>query len=150
MSSAIPKSVPHEMKTSLIKVFSYENKILEGSLVNPYFDKEIHFSSFVQLVMLIEDMLDDLCFPQKSMATRSFIDNAERPHIEKISLTSDKKPVAVFRFSVLFRQNASWQGTISWINGKMDTPFRSVLEMIHIVDGVLSTGKHEQALKTVS
>ena len=52
------------------------------------------------------------------------------------SVNADK-PIASFRLSVLFRQNASWQGNIQWMDDRAVTPFRSVLELVQLMDSVL-------------
>jgi len=31
---------------------------------------------------------------------------------------------------IQFRQNASWQGTVQWLEGKKTLPFRSMLELV--------------------
>ncbi len=35
----------------------------------------------------------------------------------------------IFILRVQFRQNATWQGNIEWLEGKKSRPFRSILEM---------------------
>ena len=72
MPTTPKKPVPQEVKTSLIDICSYENKTLEGFLFNPYYGVEMHFSNLIEFVFLIENMLDDLTFPQKGMETRGF------------------------------------------------------------------------------
>ena len=42
--------------------------------------------------------------------------------------------VATFAVRVLFRQNASWQGSILWVEGDREESFRSVLELIFLLD----------------
>jgi len=39
---------------------------------------------------------------------------------------------------VLFRQNASWQGSIAWLEGKREESFRSVLELLLLIDSAVS------------
>ena len=34
---------------------------------------------------------------------------------------------------IQFRQNASWQGTVQWLEGKKTLPFRSMLELVHLL-----------------
>ena len=45
--------------------------------------------------------------------------------------------LATFKVKVLFRQNASWQGKIEWIEENMETSFRSVLEFVKLIDSAL-------------
>lgn len=42
-----------------------------------------------------------------------------------------------FIVQILNSQNDSWQGTVTWTEKKETTPFRSVLELIQLMDGAL-------------
>ena len=42
-------------------------------------------------------------------------------------------------------QNATWQGTVTWTDGKKTQPFRSALELIRLMD---STLQEEQPAET--
>lgn len=44
-----------------------------------------------------------------------------------------------FVIQILNQQNATWQGTITWTDGKKTLPFRSLLELIKLIDSVLET-----------
>jgi len=46
-----------------------------------------------------------------------------------------------FEVSVKFQQNSTWQGQILWAEKNMKQSFRSVLEMIRLMDEALSEGK---------
>ena len=45
---------------------------------------------------------------------------------------------ATFTIQVQFRQNATWQGTIAWMESKKIQQFRSALEMIKLMDNAFS------------
>ena len=34
-------------------------------------------------------------------------------------------------------ENASWQGTVQWVEGKKEIPFRSTLELIKLIDSAI-------------
>ena len=42
-----------------------------------------------------------------------------------------------FVVQILSRENATWQGTVTWLDGKQTRPFRSALELIRLMDGVI-------------
>lgn len=48
--------------------------------------------------------------------------------------TSERR---TFVIHILNRQNATWQGTVTWLDGKRTRPFRSALELIRLMDGVI-------------
>ena len=41
-----------------------------------------------------------------------------------------------FVIHILNQQNATWQGTVTWLDGKQTRPFRSALELFGVLDGV--------------
>lgn len=43
-----------------------------------------------------------------------------------------------FIINIQFQQNATWQGTITWIEEKKTHHFRSTLEMIKLMDSAIS------------
>ena len=38
-----------------------------------------------------------------------------------------------FLVRIQYRQNASWQGSLQWLNKKKNVPFRSLLEMLTLI-----------------
>lgn len=42
-----------------------------------------------------------------------------------------------FVIQVMDTQNATWQGTITWANNSETKPFRSVLELIKLLDSAI-------------
>ena len=49
-----------------------------------------------------------------------------------------------FVISVQFRQNATWQGNIMWTERNKKQNFRSVLEMIKLMDEALAEDAEEE------
>lgn len=45
---------------------------------------------------------------------------------------------ATFALRVLFRQNASWQGSVTWLEGGQEESFRSVLELLMLMNSALT------------
>ena len=54
------------------------------------------------------------------------------------ALHSKNGEKATFTIQVQFRQNATWQGTIAWMENKKIQQFRSALEMIKLMDNALA------------
>jgi len=142
MTQGQSRFVPYEMKRSLIRVYSYRNKEIRGTLQNPYFEEEPYFDNLTQLLIRMEGLLDALDFPQRSMEGRAFdrpeqrvAAGAPRPAPEALG---EQKPLATFQLSVLFRQNASWQGSLTWLERAEEPRFRSVLELVGLLDSALA------------
>lgn len=139
MERPASRFVPYEMQTTILRITSYQGKILKGSLSNPFFEEDQLFTGCIPLLQLMEDMLDSLRFPQRAMECRTFDASAKRmPRDANRQPARTLEPaLATFRLRVLFRQNASWQGEIVWLEKQAAAGFRSVLELIGILDSAL-------------
>ena len=126
-------------RTTMICVDSYEQGVLSGRFYNYGQENECKaFRSLTQLLVGMEQMLDTTNSPQSFMAKREFF-----PVVEpKLDSPDDgalrKGQTATFVVKILFRQHASWQGTIVWMEEKCEQTFRSVLELILLMNGALS------------
>ncbi len=49
-----------------------------------------------------------------------------------------KHKSASFAVQIIHTQNATWQGTVSWVGAKQTVPFRSALELLKLIDSVVS------------
>ena len=141
MSIASLKVVPEDMRTSIIRIHSYEDKNLQGTFFNLFYGEEIAFGNLTRLLLLMEDMMDEMDSPQASVRSRRFEKGrktAERASIAQERLPRpDQEAIATFKVKVLFRQGASWQGKLSWTEGKKEEPFRSALELVKLMDSAL-------------
>ncbi len=143
MSICPAKFIPREMKTTLIRVYSYENKFLQGTISNPFFEKEMVFENVLQMITMLERVSNSLFFPQKTMELRQFAEN-KLPEdktmfdFETTADFSEKSPIAIFEVEIIFRQNASWQGNIVYVEHNLTSSFRSLLELLTLMDSVLN------------
>lgn len=140
MSYASLKVVPGDMRTSMIYIHSYEDKNLKGTFYNLYYGEEIAFGNLTRLLLLMEDLMDEMDCPQASVHSRHFgtiSKNLERTSMEQLLPKPEQEVIATFTVKVLFRQGASWQGKISWSEGKEEMSFRSALEMVKLMDSAL-------------
>ena len=120
---------------------SYENGVFCGRFYNPYVKEGQQFHSLVDFLLKMEKTLDEIHFPQSFTAVRNF---APRPEFQQNRPPEPERQVgkaATFMLRVLFRQNASWQGSLLWTEGRQEQSFRSVLELILLMDNALTAGK---------
>jgi len=47
-----------------------------------------------------------------------------------------------FVIEVKSQENSTWQGTITWVEGKKKENFRSALELIRLIDSTLADENH--------
>ena len=134
------KAWGNEYRTTTVCIDSYEDAVPNGRFYNKYFPEGKTFQSVTQFLLGMEQALDDMDFPKAYTATRTFVSPAEYE-------TGSPGPefrtgnTATFTIRILFRQNASWQGSVTWVEGKQEQSFRSVLELILLIDNALSYAK---------
>ena len=49
----------------------------------------------------------------------------------------------VFVLEIFNEEEGTWQGRLRWIEGHKERAFRSVLEMLHLIDSVIEKGSDE-------
>ena len=131
------KAWGNEYRTTIVCIDPYEDQKLNGRFYNPYLRSGKKFHSLVQFIKEMEQTLNTMGFPQSYNAVRNFADPPELsngPPEEEI-LTGTK---ATFALRILFRQNASWQGSVTWLEGKKEQSFRSLLELVLLMDSAIS------------
>lgn len=114
----------------------------EGAMVGRYYhpgagDAGFAFHSLTQLLLGVEDLLDEGNFPQSFTARRTFAPQAEKPPGCEAAGVPKNGTLATFEIRLMFRQHASWQGGVLWVEGKAEQSFRSALELILLMDSAL-------------
>lgn len=125
-------------RTTLLCIDSYENRILKGRFSNSYYEDGVPFESTMDFLLKTESMLEEMNWPQSFSIRRSFQNTEEKPSSAVSTGSVKEGNVATFSLRILFRQNSSWQGALYWHNGKKEESFRSVLELLMLIDSALS------------
>ena len=119
--------IPGNRKTTVC-VDSYREGILQGRFYGP--DGSVQaFPSLSRFLVLMEEMLEQNNEPQSDTIHRSF----------------SKGERATFELRILFRQHTSWQGVLFWKEQHREQSFRSVLELILLMDSAL---REQEELET--
>lgn len=141
MSIASLKVVPEDMRTSIIRIYSYRNRNPQGTFYNPYYGQEVVFENLTQLLFTMENLMDEMGYPRASVQTRGFKGVPERlaraSVAKQLLLSPNQEAIATFKVKVLFRQGASWQGRVSCTDTGDEISFRSALELIKLMDSAL-------------
>lgn len=58
-------------------------------------------------------------------------------------MENNKNTPQSFVVEVKSQENQSWQGTITWVEGKKMEHFRSALELIRLIDSTLNNESEE-------
>ena len=124
-------------RTTLICIDVYENKIPKGRLYNSFLENGIEFNGTIDFLQNVERLLEQIKIPQGFASRRTFRSGEEwQQQFTEENIKRGKR--ATFSLRLLFRQNASWQGSIEWHEGKSEESFRSVLELLLLIDSALS------------
>jgi hypothetical protein len=121
----------------IICVDSYENKILRGRIHNILLDSSVPFTGAVDMLLKMESLLDQSKLVQSYSVKRAFSPN-RLTETETSGTTASDGKTATFTLRLLFRQNVSWQGSVLWHEGNSEETFRSVLELLILMDNALS------------
>jgi hypothetical protein len=141
------------------EIASYGYNALKGILYSQYLDRPFGFISLMQMIEKMEEIFDTKGFPEAFMTPRTFGYSGKNTNKHKIDgneVMKDETASGIvfepgdtkctFEITVKFRQNATWQGQILWAEKNLKQNFRSVLEMLRLMDEALTenTGKPEQ------
>lgn len=57
--------------------------------------------------------------------------------MDKMSQTGGTKEGSRFIIDIRYRENATWQGEVRWVDQNKQSSFRSALELLKLIDGAL-------------
>ncbi|MCR5466426.1 MAG: hypothetical protein K6F11_06265 [Lachnospiraceae bacterium] len=152
MSIASSARIRNEMCTMRICVDDHSDGEIVGRLFNAYFNRPVFFDNWIQLIKAMEDFFNLFEYPHETMTRRSFeqyrddyIDPEENPGMVKHKPIKPAIPktlfkhnalgkLATFETKVMFRQNASWQGRVRWVEAEAIEEFGSTLELIFMIE----------------
>lgn len=130
---------PWRQQTLLVCVDSYENGVPQGQLYLPGQQGE-RFTSLSQLLLRGDRMFE-----------QNGIQSFTVPRIFAVTRPLEEAPcyagemtqgnIATFELRLLFRQHASWQGEILWLEKNTRQNFRSVLELVCLMDSALRSAE---------
>ena len=91
----------------------------------------------IRVSLGLDNTMEDMDFPKAFTVTRTFSEMRQDPtHPPQLGVQTGKQ--ATFALRILFRQNASWQGSVTWLEGKKEQSFRSALELVLLMHSALT------------
>lgn len=131
-----------EICSCFICVDEYGTKGMKGRLYNT-FNKEIReFDTIFSLIMSMEKLFNQYEYPDGRIVLRSFKEEVQEEfgsgdtQGEALQYVMQGKE-ATFLVKVLFRRNATWQGTVLWMDARRKESFRSAFELMALMDSAL-------------
>lgn len=135
--------IPQNRKTTLC-IDSYDRGVLCGRFYSAGQAAET-FDSLSQFLVKMDAILEEYQMPQSYTSARSFSEFLLPEESNRRSVGGNKGKQATFELQVLFRQHTSWQGILVWQDRKLEQSFRSVLELVLLIDSALRSLKGKEA-----
>lgn len=138
-------------------VNDYEEGKTRGCFYHAYDKKGVEITSMEGLLFSMEQLFDEIGFPFPGTNQRSFKkEKGIRQRKERVikvmkdeELLKKHGDIGTFIIRVQHRQNSSWQGLVTWAEENKTVSFRSALELIKILDEVITTDEKEDTKSLV-
>ena len=138
-----------------IGIDRYNGNDWNGKIYTRLNKEAINFRNIGEMLDVLENIWNTIGYPQESMVNRRFSTQeklASKKELVRVSYfedgTKDKIKVELseadmekrrgeqdtFIVRIQYRQNATWQGHVTWVDENKTVPFRSALELIKLID----------------
>ncbi len=149
MSISRASRVKNEMCYILICVDEYDGGEIRGRLFNAYYREALFFDSGMEMIRELDDIFETFGYPHATMDLRSLEtpeEKKEHPPVVRVKMApsttlykhDSRGKLATLKMRVMFRQNASWQGNLKWMEEDLSEDFASVLELMILIDSVFA------------
>lgn len=139
-----------------------QNSDYQGQLWHQYSDDPISFNGIYDMLISADKLYDEWDFPQRSLERREFgrgeqedhrdkgfprqqddsdelaIDRVQKQHGTR-NIQGKMGRMGTFIIQVAFRQHATWQGHVIFVEKNERKDFESAMELVRIIDGDLNT-----------
>ncbi len=141
--------MPNGYARTAVYVKGYGEHDINGYIIHEAANRAWKYGSLMELLRIYGGLLDRAKYPQETHELRRIgkpdkegIKEMEANTVDIKRINKSEKPT--FIVNIQYRQNASWQGTINWVEGGVTQHFRSTLEMIRLMDDAIA-GQDETA-----
>lgn len=134
----MPNGNPWELGLFVVCVDSWSTCACSGRFANTVLGEHGSFRDMGRLLMHLEHCLNISDQPQSFCTLRRFGGSPMFWPAEENRQRIRPGNLATFHIHIRFRRNASWQGTVTWLERHRSMPFRSALELLGLMDSVLT------------
>ena len=140
------------------EVYSFCNNDFSGVLYGKHLKKPYEFISILHMISKMDEIFDSKKFPEAFLTQRVFgvaTNDVKKHEVGEVIIMDDassakanptsSSPKCTFEIEVKYRQNATWQGQIHWVDKNLKQNFRSVLEMLKLMDEAITDTASEHA-----
>lgn len=126
--------------------------MIYGDLHSPVLKKSVEFHDLTELILIMDKIMKDLNIPEydernhhviiknQSLDVQLDYQDLKRDNFEEnldYSFMFPKKSKDIFMVKVMYRQNNSWQGEMTWLRTNKTKFFRSALELVELIYSVI-------------
>ncbi len=116
-----------------------------GRLFHSYRTDAVPFTGIDEMMFHMEALYDALVFPYPATNERNFapVKKTEEHYTERDRIMKDESllskhgDIGTFIVRVQHRQNSTWQGRITWMEEDKTISFRSVWEMVKLIESAV-------------
>lgn len=132
--------------SALLSVDGYRDKIVSGRFWWDRDGSETAFMGLLGLILLVEPLLEEMQVSGADCRCKHFgRSEPAAPEMEtQLGAEPTRGALATFRLHILFRQNTSWQGLVTWVEERQERKFRSFLELAVLLDSALCLAEEEK------
>lgn len=110
-----------------------------GRMYCCYSEYALFFKNEMHLIKMMDGFMDTIGYPQSSVTMRSYHEvKHEKQYPRKLQepekFAGERGVLDTFLIQVQYRQRATWQGRVYWVEGKKYWDFRSALELLKLMD----------------
>lgn len=138
--------------TYILMRFECHGETLEGEFRHLYVEESVTFNSISEFIYKLELMLEQINVPQANTRCRKGWANPtkfkygddrnapakQREFLTEPSMATMKRSGQFFLLHIRYRYNSSWQGEIRWLKKNCTMMFRSVLELVMVLQNTVN------------
>ena len=136
------RMISNKFRSSILAINEYDDTHFSALLYNEYWDGTKEIRSIQEFIKVLDELFGNEGFPMESYRKRSFLDCDEgviKSEVGTKSVATGK--LGTFSIQIQYRNNATWQGTVTWIEKNNKEFFRSALELFFLIDSVAGCNK---------
>jgi hypothetical protein len=122
----------------VLGICSTANNDFAGTIFFPAGSRTVVFNSVWELLKQIDTDIQKNAYPQSTFELRKWSkkEDMKKSAVKAAQAEPQKQltPYCTFLIQIQFCQNATWQGSIHWMEGRQQKSFRSQFEMLRLME----------------
>lgn len=139
MSIARMSAVRNTDRKFTVIVDEYNDWSFKGIIFHSNFSQGMRYDSLLEMIVNMDCIMNEIGFPKQTFQMRSFPGTGELSFKKRFCDEQKQEGMLeTFHIIIEYRNYASWQGIMSWENGKYTEKFESGLQLILLMNQILS------------